>query len=667
MSLSNAASNATLIQQNATLPEQKSQLPNPFELDDKQILHKVYMTHVNDDEKCDKDILFNLTSLIVLQSQSQILVTSFKPDFPALKRISCQMITTRGTAQCAHQTTIWILQQLRCFSWDAKALITLASFSLEYGEFWHLYRIPASDQLGNTLKQLNQVQNRKVPAEINELVMFLLEVFQLLKEWATWCAMGYETDEVQSLSEAMQEIPLVVYWTVATVVACTGNLVGISEHKLSDFKYRLSAAINDKFKDHLQKCKVEIGRIDDYRNRMKNSKNVKDIVDLLKLLIHGNGSQIPLLYEGGIQVNTGIEVFKQKHVLLFISSLDSNIRDEILLLNSIYDRLQENPKQDRKGYMKEDFKILWIPIVDDKWNDSLKKKFMELKEGMKWYVLEYFYDELPGIGIIKEKLKYNSEPIVSVINSKGDIINEDALEIIFQWGIEAFPFRKIDGYDLTKKWSWFWNLMNKVDIHTEDMKKGSYRFIYGGVENNKWIRDFTIAIEKLKKHEHVKDVDVPIEHYQLGRDNPDLVPYFWIGIDGKKQNKKCQDPGVDCEIQEVVRSLLCLKQDPLGWVLLSKGDHIKVLGHGDPMYQTVADFEIWKDKVLVKESFDVAFKEYYDRKVKEISARNPCAYINVDNVLATITCPNPNCGRVMEVTSVNYRCCHRDDPNSCRI
>lgn len=138
------------------------------------------------------------------------------------------MITTRGTAECAHQTTMWVLHHLRGFSWEAKALITLAAFSLEYGAIMHLHRIQSSDTLGNSLKQLSQVQFRKVPADITELVTFLLQVLQDIKTCAAWSAFGYDLDDVNSLPDAMQWIPLVVYWTVATIVACTGNLIGIS-------------------------------------------------------------------------------------------------------------------------------------------------------------------------------------------------------------------------------------------------------------------------------------------------------------------------------------------------------------------------------------------------------------------------------------------------------
>jgi hypothetical protein len=158
----------------------------------------------------------------------------------------------------------------------------------------------------------------------------------------------------------------------------------------------------------------------------------------------------------------GLDIFKQKHVLLFISSLDS-IQDEITLLNSIYERLQENPKEPIKGFKKEDFKILWIPIVN-KWDDIQRENFKTLKSGIKWYVVEYF-SELPGLKIIKdpELIGYiDDKPIIPVFNPKGIKTNEDAMDLIFQWGIEAFPFRKSDGTLLKLKWSWLWDVIKRA-------------------------------------------------------------------------------------------------------------------------------------------------------------------------------------------------------------
>ncbi|XP_027366476.1 protein SIEVE ELEMENT OCCLUSION B-like [Abrus precatorius] len=664
-----------------TKPHQKALLPNPFHLSDSDILEKVYLTHTYDDEVCDKQILFNVVSNVILLSsrvvetvllkregrngiiESKFPITDFKPEFHKLKLMSCQMITIPSGVENAHQTTMRILQQLRTFSWDAKALIALAAFALEYGNFWNLYQLPPSDQLGNSLKLLNQIQHRQIAiVDINNLVGLVMEAVQKIKEWGTWTAEGYDTEDVPSLSDALQEIPRVVYWAVASLVACNSNFIGLSNYSLADFSAKLSPALQE-LNGHLEICKLQIDDVEDYLRRKRNFRKPKDVVDFLKLLIHRDESQDAQIYDGSTQNKVGVEVFKQKHILLFISTLDS-IADEIRLLNSIQDRLVEDPN-DNKGFKKEEFKILWIPIVD-RWDDERREVFKALRNGIKWYFVDYF-SPLPGIRLIREDLNFENKPIVPVVNPQGIVINNDAMDIIFEWGIDAFPFRKSDGDMLAQKWKWFWDEVRKTNFDIQ-VKGDRYIFIFGG-NDGKWIQDFTLAVDKVKRHETIKRADAIIDYYHLGKDDPKKVPRFWIGIESKRQKKHYEV--LDCEIQEIVKSLLCLKQDGQGWALLSKGSNVKILGHGEPMYQTLADFEIWKEKVLVREGFDIAFKEYYETKLNDLPAPQPCAFMNVDNytsnVVATITCPNASCGRVMEVTSVNYKCCHRDGSDSGKV
>lgn len=66
--LSNGTSSTTLISKSGTtsIPHRAS-LPNPFDLTDDQILDIVYLAHLNDDETCDTDKLYNLVSNIVLR------------------------------------------------------------------------------------------------------------------------------------------------------------------------------------------------------------------------------------------------------------------------------------------------------------------------------------------------------------------------------------------------------------------------------------------------------------------------------------------------------------------------------------------------------------------------------------------------------------------------
>ncbi|MED6109164.1 Sieve element occlusion [Stylosanthes scabra] len=279
----------------------------------------------------------------------------------------------------------------------------------------------------------------------------------------------------------------------------------------------------------------------------------------------------------------------QKHVLLYLSGFNS-IDSEILSLNYIHDRLEENPKEVIKGFKKKDFKILCIPIVDNK-DDSAKIKLIceTLKKYIKCYAVEHF-SELPGLRLIKEELNYSGKPIMPVLTPTGDMMNEDAMDLIFRWEIEAFPFRKIDGEDLSLKWKWFW-----------DLEGSKYIFIYGG-ENRKWIQNLALALDKIKGHETIQKVDGVIEHYQLGKNDPDAISCFWKEIEIEKASN------LGSEIQEKMESLLCLKGDPHGWVVLSKGSNVKILDHMEPMCETVMDFEIWKDNVLRKEGFDMALR-----------------------------------------------------------
>ena len=99
-----------------------------------------------------------------------------------------------------------------------------------------------------------------------------------------------------------------------------------------------------------------------------------------------------------------------------------------------------------------------------------KHKFNILKDTIKWYAVEFF-TELPGTDLIKEKFNYLGKPIIPVLTPLGDIMNEDAMNLIFQWGIEAFPFRKIDGIELTLKWKWFWDATKKANLGIQQVIK----------------------------------------------------------------------------------------------------------------------------------------------------------------------------------------------------
>ena len=130
--------------------------------------------------------------------------------------------------------------------------------------------------------------------------------------------------------------------------------------------------------------------------------------------------------------------------------------------------MKEKPRE-VEGYRSEDFKILWIPIVDE-WNEERRKKLESHLQCNKfgWYVVKYFNFET-GMKLIKEVFKYKEKPIIALINPQGKVENIDTKQIISVWGIDGFPFRTSDHYRLTQQWNWFWSEMTKLNQGIESL------------------------------------------------------------------------------------------------------------------------------------------------------------------------------------------------------
>jgi len=137
------------------------------------------------------------------------------------------MICTGRGEQYAHQTTMLILEQLREYSWDAKAVIALAAFGLEYGKFWHLAPIPR-DKLGKSLAELNGLhsimENLQQLANFNNLVKKVMEVVKCITDWKKLVTAEYNIKDVPALIDTLHEIPVLAYWTISTLVTCTSHI-----------------------------------------------------------------------------------------------------------------------------------------------------------------------------------------------------------------------------------------------------------------------------------------------------------------------------------------------------------------------------------------------------------------------------------------------------------
>jgi len=150
-------------------------------------------------------------------------------------------------------------------------------------------------------------------------------------------------------------------------------------------------------------------------------------------------------------------VLKEKNLLLFISSLNIH-KNDISDLMSIYDGIKKKGSPPTYfqffgvfvdlclGFIKffihpkkikekgDQYKIVWIPIVEQ-WTNNSRRKFEMLQSKMPWYIVQYF-SAVAAIKFIEER--YDNKPIVLLINPQGDVENENALDLIQEYG----PFKK---------------------------------------------------------------------------------------------------------------------------------------------------------------------------------------------------------------------------------
>ncbi|KAJ7979931.1 protein SIEVE ELEMENT OCCLUSION B-like [Quillaja saponaria] len=255
-------------QQQLQHADHQAALINPFHIADEELLNLIYgyYVHSTDDQKpVDLVLLFGLVQSIlkhsihvvdtlcwalVLEQPNCNLMTGFHHPF------SCRPVSEEE----AHRTTISILNKLKNYSWEAKAILTLGAFAVEYGEFALLAEVQSSDHLAKLLATLTQIsritfakqfttrpllqQRLSILKELNDLINLTLQVIDAIFELERLSRL-LEIHEAPSLSGDLEQIPVDVYWAIITIVVSATQFNGLTcdvgyKQELSYYAQRLS-------------------------------------------------------------------------------------------------------------------------------------------------------------------------------------------------------------------------------------------------------------------------------------------------------------------------------------------------------------------------------------------------------------------------------------------
>ncbi|KAI9123089.1 hypothetical protein K1719_005978 [Acacia pycnantha] len=646
---------------------------NPLTLSDDQILDQIYTTHVHSDTKFDVAPLFSLVENILKRSthivdnvvqghtgspehvDDKIPPASFFSPLCTLKQISSEMSCKPPGEHIAHKTTLSILNKLSSYNWDAKAVLTLSAFALEYGEFWLLAQLQNQplEPIAKSLAILKRVpiltkpqalrKHRQALEEINNLIKATLQVIEVIFEVESLSS--YDTKDVPALVPALEQIPVDVYWSIITIVAVVTQidcLTTDSEHRqeLPHFGQKINIILR-KLRKQVSLCRQQIEEANYFKILRNMFQTPTEIMEVFKVLIFWKDVPETPIYDGATKTLVSFEALRKKNVFLFVSTLDITDED-ISILRPVYEKIKTDNR----------YKIFWVPIVEE-WNEALTKKFENLKTKMPWFVLHHF-GSIKGFKFIEKEWNFKMKTMFVPMSPQGKILNRNvnAFRLLQSWGLEAFPFTDKEEERLVEEASCVQLLFPGHPKALDLLKEDKYVFFYGG-KDKEWIQLFNKYASAVANDSAIKEARISIELFCVENEHQSVISNFWRGIENLFVTKLHKTTK---KVTQEVQKMLSYKNEG-GWALLSKGLTVVLAGHGNTILKTVADFDKWKEEV-VKKGFEVGFKEHHQKVVK---TTHRCTYLEIPNVAGKIPeiIKCPECDRTMNVF-ISYKCCHNE-------
>ncbi|KAI9177381.1 hypothetical protein LWI28_014490 [Acer negundo] len=613
----------------------------------------------------------------------------------AIERISCEIAYKALSGTDAHQTTVSLFNMLAAYSWDAKLVLTLAAFAINYGEFWLLAQIYSTNPLAKSMAILKQVPSILEHASnlksrfdaLNSLIKVMMDVTRCIIEFKDLPSL-YITQDVPAFTTAISLIPTAVYWTIRSVVACATQITTLTsmghEFALSASEGWELSTLAHKLKtiyEHLRKQMAVCYQHIDERKSLEAYQMLLNLFEMvhidnmkiLKALICAKDDLQPLV-DGSTKKRVNIDVLRRKNVLLLISDLNIS-HDELSILEQIYTESRQHATR-----LVNQYEVVWIPVVDRSipWDETMQNRFEYIQSQMPWYTVHHpTLIEKAVIRFTKEVWHFRNKPILVVLDPQGKVVSPNAIHMMWIWGSNAFPFTSLKEEALWKEESWRLELL--IDgIDPELLKwirEGKYIFLYGG-NDVEWVRKFTMAartvsnsariplemvyVGKSSKREQVRRVLAAIKVEKLSYYWEDLtmVWFFWTRLESmlfsKIQLGRADD--MDPMMQEI-KKLISYDRDG-GWALLSKGSQIVVNGHGTTVLPALLEYDMWREHILTK-GFDKSLKDHHD---KLYSIAHPCSRFEFSThggrIPESMKCPE--CQRIMEKFTT-FCCCHDDN------
>ncbi|KAF6176950.1 hypothetical protein GIB67_027750 [Kingdonia uniflora] len=683
--------------------------------DDNVMMKQIQGTHAPDGREVNVKPLFNVVEDILLRSTpgiDGIVHATSQANIDALDdkahhvdfiimlealaytihKISCEISCKCSGGGDAHATTLGLFNILSSYSWDAKVVLALAAFGVNYGEFWLVAELYPTNHLAKSVALLKQLPDILEHSEtlkprfeaLKNLIKAMLDVTKCIIEFKE-LPPQYISSETPVMSMALAHIPAAVYWTIRSIVACSSQIIGLiglgNEYMSSTTEaWELSSLAHkvNNIHGHLQKqlalCHHHIGEkrhIEAYHTLQRLFDTIHiDNMKILKALIYSHDDLLPL-FDGSSKKRVNLEGLRRKNVLLLISDLDLS-HDELAILEQMYNESRHQPNR-----VESHYEVVWLPVIDRSvpWTDEKQKQFETLQMLMPWYTVHHPSLLDPAvIKFIKEVWHFTKKPILVVLDPQGRVVSPNALHMMWIWGSLAFPFTSSREEALWKEETWRLELLvDGIDpVLLNWISEGRFVCLYGG-EDMDWIRKFTTTARSV-----AQAAGIPLEMVYVGKSNPkervrknianitaeklshcwqDLTSiwFFWIRLESMWYSKMQHGRTVENDpIMQEIMTMLSFDGSEQGWAIVSRGSMEMAKGKGETMLTSMMQYDAWKEHVEPK-----GFIPALNGHLNQLHTPHHCNRLilpgTVGSIPEMVVCAE--CSRPME-KFVMYRCCN---------
>ncbi|GAV89926.1 hypothetical protein CFOL_v3_33337 [Cephalotus follicularis] len=608
-----------------------------------------------------------------------------------IDRISCELACKCSGGGDAHSTTMAILNTLSSYTWDSKLVLALSAFAVNYGEFWLLAQSYTSNPLAKSmaiLKQLPEIlehtSNLKPRFDsIKMLIKAVLDISKCIIKFRDLPSQ-YITMEVAALSTATAHVPIAVYWTIRSIVACASQITSLTglgheyfisttetwelsslAHKVTNMRSHLETQLETCYKHIEEKKHIEAYQYCIHLFETPQIDNMK----ILKALLNPRDDPQPLI-EGATKKRVTLDGLRRKFVLLLISDLDIS-QMELDILEQIYNVSRMHPTKAESQY-----EVVWLQIVDPSvpWTETKQKQFQNLQTNMQWYSVPHpSLIDSAVIKFIRDKWHFGNKPILVVLDPQGRVACPNALHMMWIWGDRAFPFTTAREEAIWKEETWGLELLvNGIDQTILNwITEGRFICLYGG-EDIEWIRKLTntaktvaqaagvslgmVYVGKSNPKERVrKNISIIIaENLSHYWQDLNLIWYFWVRLESMWHSKNQLGRKVeDDPIMQQIMAMLTFDSSEGGWVVLGRGSTELIKSKGGQFIEGLAGYDQWKEQVPEK-----GYVKALGDHLHEIQTPHHCNKLVLPGASGMIpekvACSE--CGKIME-RYIMYQCC----------